>query len=248
MATSPNYNWPEPDNTDLVKNGALAMRTLGDAIDTTMATMVPKSLVDAKGDLIAATAADTVARLAVGTNGQVLTADSTAATGLKWATASSGALTLISATTMSGVASQAVNPFSSTYENYLVLVQLNGTSGNNATTTFQFRNGATNRTTSYYAGAQMIGYQGTKADYNNNNDSKITIVGNVGGAQGGLLVLNVTNVNGTGYPTITGTAVQGLYTYYFGGIRDNTEANDGFLLTSSNNMTGSVRVYGVQKS
>jgi hypothetical protein len=46
---------------------------------------VPASIVDAKGDLIAATAADTVSRLAVGTNGQVLTADSTAATGMKWA-------------------------------------------------------------------------------------------------------------------------------------------------------------------
>jgi len=88
MATSPIYNWPEPDNTDLVKNGALAMRTLGDAIDTTMATMVPKTIVDAKGDIIAATAADTVSRLAVGTNGQTLVADSTAATGLKWETPS----------------------------------------------------------------------------------------------------------------------------------------------------------------
>jgi hypothetical protein len=87
MATSPIYGWAEPDDTSLVKNGALAMRTLGNAIDTTMATMVPKSIVDAKGDLIAATANDTPARLAVGTNGQVLTADSTAATGLVWATA-----------------------------------------------------------------------------------------------------------------------------------------------------------------
>jgi hypothetical protein len=51
---------------------------------------VAKSIVDAKGDLIAATAADTVSRLAVGTNGQVLTADSTAATGIKWATAAGG--------------------------------------------------------------------------------------------------------------------------------------------------------------
>ena len=90
MATSPIYGWPEPDDTSLVKNGALAMRTLGNAIDATMATMTPKSIVDAKGDLIAATANDTPARLAVGTNGQVLTADSTAATGLAWATASGG--------------------------------------------------------------------------------------------------------------------------------------------------------------
>ena len=90
MASSPTYSWPEPDDTSLVKNGALAMRTLGNAIDSTMATMVPKSIVDAKGDLIGATANDTPARLAVGTNGQVLTADSTAATGLAWATPSGG--------------------------------------------------------------------------------------------------------------------------------------------------------------
>lgn len=54
------------------------------AIDDSNA--IQNTIVDAKGDLIAATAADTPARLAVGTNGQVLTADSTAATGIKWAT------------------------------------------------------------------------------------------------------------------------------------------------------------------
>ena len=36
MATSPNYGWSEPDNTSLVKDGAQAMRTLGDAIDTSV--------------------------------------------------------------------------------------------------------------------------------------------------------------------------------------------------------------------
>jgi hypothetical protein len=51
---------------------------------------IQNSIVDAKGDLISATADNTPARLAVGTNGQVLTADSTTATGLKWASAASG--------------------------------------------------------------------------------------------------------------------------------------------------------------
>lgn len=112
MATSPIYSWPEPDNTDLVKNGALAIRTLGDAIDTTMGTMVAKTIVDAKGDLIAATAADTVARLAVGTNGQTLVADSSTATGLKWATPAAGGkvLQVVSANTSTYVYSS-----SSTY-------------------------------------------------------------------------------------------------------------------------------------
>jgi hypothetical protein len=48
------------------------------------ANVVGKGLLDAKGDLIAATAADTPARLAVGTDGYILTADSAEATGLKY--------------------------------------------------------------------------------------------------------------------------------------------------------------------
>src|SRR6266508_4467073 len=47
---------------------------------------VLESLVDAKGDLYVATADNAVARLAVGTNNQVLTADSAQSTGVKWAT------------------------------------------------------------------------------------------------------------------------------------------------------------------
>lgn len=36
MATSPNYGWSEPDDTAYVKDGAAAMRTLGNAIDTSV--------------------------------------------------------------------------------------------------------------------------------------------------------------------------------------------------------------------
>jgi hypothetical protein len=113
MATSPNFSWPEPDNTDLVKNGALAIRTAVDAIDSSMADLkggttgqvlsktsntdmdftwvaqddsnaIQSAIVDAKGDLIAASAADTPARLAVGADNTTLVSDSTATTGLKW--------------------------------------------------------------------------------------------------------------------------------------------------------------------
>ena len=57
---------------------------------TTADNAVPKSLFDAKGDLVTATADNTPARLAVGTDGYVLTADAAEATGIKWAAASGG--------------------------------------------------------------------------------------------------------------------------------------------------------------
>lgn len=97
MATTTNYGWTTPDDTALVKDGASAIRSLGSSIDSTLKTQIdaqiPKTIVDAKGDLIAATAADVVARVPVGTNGQVLTADSTASAGLAWTTPSSSPLT-----------------------------------------------------------------------------------------------------------------------------------------------------------
>jgi hypothetical protein len=52
-----------------------------------------------KGDLIAASASTTLAKRTVGTNGQVLTADSAEATGLKWATPTTGTVTTVSSST-----------------------------------------------------------------------------------------------------------------------------------------------------
>ena len=66
---------------------------------------IASTIADAKGDLIAGTAADTVSRLAVGTNGQYLKADSTAGTGLAWATlpSSGKVLQVVQATTSTQV-------------------------------------------------------------------------------------------------------------------------------------------------
>ena len=125
MATTTNYGWTTPDDTALVKDGASAIRTLGSSIDTTVfanaSAGIPKTIVDAKGDLIAGTASDTVARVAVGTNGQVLLADSTAAAGVAWGTPAAGSLTLLSTTTMTG-ASLTISSISQSYKNLLVLI------------------------------------------------------------------------------------------------------------------------------
>lgn len=113
MPTTTNFGWTTPADTDLVKDGALAIRTLGNGIDTSMAELkggttgqvlsktsntdmdftwvtqddanaIQNAIVDAKGDLITASAADTPARLAVGSDGQSLFADSSATNGLRW--------------------------------------------------------------------------------------------------------------------------------------------------------------------
>jgi hypothetical protein len=160
MANTTNYNWETPDDTDLVKDGAAAIRTLGNSIDTTTKNLNPETTtgdiayrsatantntrlaigssgqvltvaggvpswatpttgdiegvtagtgisgggtsgtvtitnsmataIDAKGDLVVGTGADTFARLAVGTNGHTLVADSAETTGLKWAAPAGG--------------------------------------------------------------------------------------------------------------------------------------------------------------
>jgi hypothetical protein len=94
----PGYAWDATDNVWYpIGTGP---HTHADYI--TSSSAINPTIVDAKGDIIAATAADTVARLAVGANDTVLTADSSTATGLKWATpASGGSMTLISTTTLS---------------------------------------------------------------------------------------------------------------------------------------------------
>jgi hypothetical protein len=110
---TPNFNWPVPTSTDLVRDGATAIEALGDSIDASLvdlkggttgqvlsktsgtdmdftwvtsddANAIQNTIVDAKGDLIAATAADTPARLAVGSDYGFLQALASQSTGLLW--------------------------------------------------------------------------------------------------------------------------------------------------------------------
>lgn len=119
------------------------------------ASAINPTIVDAKGDLIAATAADTVARLAVGANDTVLTADSSTATGLKWAAVSAGGMTLISETVASANSSISFSSLGS-YKQLLLL--WTGLYCSNTTTSFNIRFNNDSGLDYYH---NMVGWYGT---------------------------------------------------------------------------------------
>jgi len=94
-----------------------------------------------KGDLY--TYSTTGARLAVGTNGQTLVADSAEATGLKWATASSGGLTLISETVASANSSINLTSIPGTYKQLLLVWSGLYPSGTGSVFSIRFNNDST---------------------------------------------------------------------------------------------------------
>jgi hypothetical protein len=93
----------------------------GGTSGTVTVTNSMATAIDAKGDLVPGTGADTFSRLAVGANGTVLTADSTEATGLKWATASAGGMTLISTINASAATSVSFASIPTTYKHLLLV-------------------------------------------------------------------------------------------------------------------------------
>jgi hypothetical protein len=79
------------NGTSITALSALALNDVVEVLtfsEFVIANAVDQTLVDAKGDIIVGTTDNTVARVAVGANDTVLTADSTQTAGVKWATIS----------------------------------------------------------------------------------------------------------------------------------------------------------------
>lgn len=115
------------------------------------------TLVDAKGDLLVGTAADTADRLAVGTNGHVLVANSSTTTGLEWQAASSGSMTSLFSGSLSG-SSLDLQSISADYRDLLLILRNFQISGVNV---LQFK---VNNTTSIYRSTSSSAVGNLNAD------------------------------------------------------------------------------------
>ena len=136
MATTTNYGWDTPDDTDLVKDGAAAIRTLGSSADTTVKNLSPGTTA---GDLDYYTSSTAKARLGIGTAGQILKVNA-GETAPEWGAAGAAATeyTLINTggTALTGAGTVTVSSIDG-YNDYLIHVE--DMSGSNAETTFTLR-------------------------------------------------------------------------------------------------------------
>jgi hypothetical protein len=234
MPTTSNFGWTTPADTDLVKDGAAAIRTLGNGIDTSfldlkggtsgqvlsknsntdldytwvtpnvgditevqagtgisvasgtgpipVITNTATTTIDAEGDLLVGDAADALQRLAIGSNGNVLTVDTSVDGKIKWAAPAGGGKVLqvvyaeystLTTTTLTSFAntglSATITP-SSASSKVLVIFTHNGVqkSSGNGANSVQIRLQRT--TTDILKVSDIIGHNGTSSDNPNSSN------------------------------------------------------------------------------
>ena len=234
-------------------NGQVLAVSAGVPAWTTTADVTPLTT---KGDVFTFSTVD--ARIGVGANNTVLTADSAEATGLKWATPATGSLTKIATATFTTVASTGTsfdNTISSTYDDYLITFDRLKTSVD-ADIKFNTRYaGPTTETAASNTGMSYIkNSSGTDGSWYMNNEAFVKIAttnsthlndGNMilSGMNSGVasryrMTWNITlaNYNGGGFGSnfLNNNATARIYT--------------GFILTpSTGTLTGTATIYGIEK-
>lgn len=180
MATTTNFGWTTPDNTGYVKDGALAIRTLGSAIDT--------SLVDLKG----------------GTTSQVLSKTSNTDMDFTWVSLTG--MTLLSTTTLTG-SSTSISVTPTGYAEISVVVSgvTNGSNGNlfmgiNSDTT------AANYVQAFYGTEGTVYYSGANVGVDGVSAILPGTAGYLGSNSANIAEFRIFQPNGTTRKVITASS------------------------------------------
>jgi hypothetical protein len=157
--------------------------------------------------------------------------------------------------TFSAASSVSVNGcFTSTYESYLILVNLTSNSANDGDMLLRWRNAGTDSTASYYSsytGLNTLASPGTinKTQDPSNNGHAIGKYDN-STLNSQYITIDVTNVFLSNFTTSVfkgfgSTDVSNLFSYNGGGNHRVSQSYDGFTLAAENgNFTGTMKIYG----
>jgi hypothetical protein len=226
--TTPNFSWSVPTSSDLVKNGATAIETLGDSIDASM------------GDLLG------------GTTGQVLAKATGTDMDFTWTTpAAGGGLVKLASNTFSAVSSVSLpnSTFTSTYRNYRLMFNIDTVASSPSGIFMRLRaSGSDNTDGSWYGQRFNVPYTGsTSLQYSTSGGTSIQVSDSYDKS---LTIFDIGNPQTAQRTVITYTQGQGeLVQYGCGGaFWIGAQQFDSLtLLMTSGTMTGRYTVYGYEQ-
>jgi len=246
----PGYVWDSTDNV-WYPIGVGAHAHTADAVGA-----IANTLTTTTGDIIYASAANTPARLGIGSTDQVLKVSGGVPA---WATPASGSgFNFITSQTFSAAAAQSVNScFTSTYTNYRLIITLSGVSADGDVRLFMRAAGTDNANSNNGNSWYGINATGTAVSANENGSTSWGLfqTDSASNANRYLCVLDIAN------PQVTSDTAATWNSQYIqsttstivfnvgGGLNYNATSYDGFTIkASAGNITGKVWVYGYSNS
>jgi hypothetical protein len=211
--------------------------------------------ITAAGDIVVGTGSGTYDNLPIGTTNQILTADTTVSPyKVKWATpaAAASGLTKISSNAFSGVASVTIDGcFTSTYTDYLVIINNISATTSTDDLLMQLRYGSTTETAAVYYGSSFnVPFSGATSTIQTNAGTSYKIANGIGSATyAGSGQMFFSRIGNSNQPS----AWRGQFldesttdVVHFGGKANDTRTYTGLVVkSSSSNISGNITIYGL---